>query len=131
MCRQSICSNCSVCDRSVSNDCIVSNVSSDVSIATNVIIVVNISIVRGVKKKKLQRYPIAGHLLNWLDWCPAEVQIVQTEREALALAWACERFKMYAIGKEFELETDHKLLEYIYSQKLKPSARVERWVLRL
>ena len=42
----------SACDRSVSNDCIVSNVSSDVSIATNVIIVVNISIVRGVKKKK-------------------------------------------------------------------------------
>ena len=32
---------------------------------------------------------------------------------------------------DFELETDHKPLEYIHSQKSKPSARVERWVLRL
>ena len=38
---------------------------------------------------------------------------------------------MYVFGREFELETDHKPLEYIYSQKSKPSARVERWVLRL
>ena len=32
---------------------------------------------------------------------------------------------------DFELETDHKPLEYIYSQKSKPSTRVERWVLHL
>ena len=38
---------------------------------------------------------------------------------------------MYIFGRDFELETDHKPLEYIYSQKSKPSARVERWVLRL
>ena len=55
----------------------------------------------------------------------------QTEKEALALVWACERFNMNVFGREFELETDHKPLEYIYSQKSKPSARVERWVLRL
>ena len=46
LCRQSI---CSVCNRSVSNDCIVSNASSDVSIVSNVSIVDdNISIVRSV-----------------------------------------------------------------------------------
>ena len=47
-CRQSTCSICSACNRSVSKDCIVSNVSSDVSIISNVSIVDNISIVRSV-----------------------------------------------------------------------------------
>ena len=45
----------------------------------------------------------------------------QTEKEALALVWACE----------FELETDHKPLECIFSRTSKPSARIERWELRL
>ena len=55
----------------------------------------------------------------------------QTEKEALAFVWACERFHLYVHGREFELETDHKPLECIYSRTSKPSARIERWVLRL
>lgn len=55
----------------------------------------------------------------------------QTEREALALVWACEKFHSYVYGVEFDLVTDHKPLEVIYSPKSKPSARIERWVLRL
>ena len=42
LCRQGICSICSACNRSVSNDCIVSNVSDDVSIVSDVSIVDNI-----------------------------------------------------------------------------------------
>ena len=55
----------------------------------------------------------------------------QTEKEALALVWVCKRFHLYVYGREFELETDHKPLECIYSRISKPSARIERWVFRL
>ena len=55
----------------------------------------------------------------------------QTEKETLALVWASERFHLYVYGRDFELETDHKPLECIYKSTSKPSARIERWVLRL
>ena len=38
---------------------------------------------------------------------------------------------MYLYGVDFELWTDHKPLEFIYSVRSRPSARIERWVLRL
>lgn len=53
----------------------------------------------------------------------------QTEKEALGIVWGSERFHIYLIGSKFELWTDHRPLECIFSPKSKPSARIERWVL--
>ena len=55
----------------------------------------------------------------------------QTEREALAIVWSCERLRQYLIGRKFTLVTDHQPLRAIYSPSSRPSARIERWVLRL
>jgi len=55
----------------------------------------------------------------------------QTEKEALAVVWACERFHIYLYGKLFTLYTEHKPLELIYSPKSKLPPRIERWALRL
>lgn len=61
-----------------------------------------------------------------------EKRYCQTEKEALALVWAVEHFHMFLYGKEsFDLVTDHKPLEVIFGTRSKPSARIERWVLRL
>lgn len=60
-----------------------------------------------------------------------EMKYAQTEKEALALTWAVERFHYFIYGKEFELITDHKALETIFSPKNTPCARIQRWALRL
>ena len=58
-----------------------------------------------------------------------ERQYSQTEKEALAIVWACERFHAYLYGAEFQLMTDRKPLECIFSPKSKTCARIERWLL--
>ena len=56
----------------------------------------------------------------------------QTEKGALAVVWGCEKFSLYLLKIEsFQFVTDCKALEVIYRPKSKPSARVERWILRL
>lgn len=60
-----------------------------------------------------------------------EKRYAQTEKEALALVWATERFHFYLYGRPFELITDHKPLETIFGARSKPCARIERWVIRL
>ena len=61
-----------------------------------------------------------------------EKRYSQTEKEALSIVWGIEHFHLYLYGKEFTLITDHKPLEIIYGTPTsKPSARIERWVLRL
>ena len=63
---------------------------------------------------------------------PVEQRYSQTEREALACVWACERFHLYVYGAPFTMITDHKPLVHIFNNpKVKPPARLERWNLRL
>ena len=54
-----------------------------------------------------------------------------TEKEALGLVCACERFHAYLYRKHFELITDHKPLEIIYSKNSSRPARMQKWFLWL
>ena len=60
-----------------------------------------------------------------------EIKYSQTEKEALAIVWACERYHLYLYGKKFTILTDHQPLKILYSDKGKPSPRILRWGLRL
>ena len=56
----------------------------------------------------------------------------QTDIEGLALVWAIEHFRLFLLGTEFDVVTDHKALEAIFNNpKSKPPARIERWIIRL
>ena len=61
----------------------------------------------------------------------AEKKYSKTEKEGLAVVWACEKFHLYLYGIPFELITDHKPLEGLYSSKSRTNARIQRWMLRL
>uniref|UniRef100_A0A3B3CEF0 Gypsy retrotransposon integrase-like protein 1 n=1 Tax=Oryzias melastigma TaxID=30732 RepID=A0A3B3CEF0_ORYME len=77
------------------------------------------------------------------DWRPVayisraltqtEQRYAQIEKEALALTWACERFRNFLIGKHFQMETDHKpLLSLLGSQQLDAlPPRIQRFKMRL
>ena len=63
---------------------------------------------------------------------PTEQRYSQTEKEALAIVWGIEHFHLFVYGAPFVLHTDHKPLELIYSNPVsRPTARIERWMLRL
>lgn len=61
-----------------------------------------------------------------------EKKYCQTEKECLAIIWAMEKLYIYLYGIHFTLVTDCKPLEYLFNKsQSKPSARIERWILRL
>lgn len=60
-----------------------------------------------------------------------ERRYCQTEKEALGLVWAVEKFQFYLLGRKFDLVTDCKALVYLFTPRSKPCSRIERWVLRL
>ena len=61
-----------------------------------------------------------------------EQRYSQTEREALAVVWACEHLHLYIYGKPVTVYTYHKPLASVYGNpSSKPPERIERWALRL
>lgn len=61
-----------------------------------------------------------------------EQKYFQTEKECYAIVWAIEKLFVYLYGLHFTLITDCKPLEYLFNRiQSKPSARMERWILRL
>lgn len=81
----------------------------------------------------LQEYRGETRVISYASRSLSEVErrYSTTEREALAVVWACEKFHIYLFGVDFELITDHKPLEVLYGPRSKPNARIERWLLKL
>ena len=63
----------------------------------------------------------------------AEEKYAQIEKEALGITWACKRFSEYLVGMHFRVETDHKLIVSLLSNKdleeLPP--QIQRFKIRL
>ena len=91
---------------------------------------VGVSAILSQKTKKTNDEKVLAYASRALT--DVEKRYSQTEKEALAIIWGVEHFHLYLYGNEFILVTDHKPLEVIYGNRnSKPSARIERWVLRL
>ncbi len=56
----------------------------------------------------------------------------QTEREALAIKWACQKFHIYVYGTPFTVTTDHRPLVPMFNKtRANLPTRIERWQLQL
>ena len=61
-----------------------------------------------------------------------EARYPQIDREALSIYWAIRRFHLYLYGKEFKIISDHQPLVSLFNNPApKPSARIERWLMKL
>ena len=61
---------------------------------------------------------------------PPETRYSTVEKEGLAIKWGLESLRYYLLGREFDLETDHRALTWINSMK-DHNSRLTRWYLSL
>ncbi len=61
---------------------------------------------------------------------PRETIYSVVEKEGLAIKWSLDSLRYYLLGREFDLEMDHRALTWIQSMK-DHNARVTRWYLAL
>ena len=70
-----------------------------------------------------QQYKIISYASRPLT--PVERRYSQTDREALALVWGIEHYRLFLLGSQFDLTTDHQALEEIFNNpRLNPPARI-------
>lgn len=88
-----------------------------------------------------QKDPETGILRDRVVACASktlvetEKRYAQTHKEALAVVWGAEKFNYYLHGREFELNTDHEPLLFIFNRDKisdkRSLTRAEGWALRL
>lgn len=61
---------------------------------------------------------------------PSERKYSTIERELLAIVDSCKHFKPYLWGHQFQIECDHRPLQWLFSLK-DPSSRLYRWKVKL
>ena len=82
------------------------------------------------RERQGQQYNIIAFASRPLT--PVERRYSQRDIEGLSFVWGIEHFRLFLIGSEFDVITDHKALESIFNNpKSKPPARIERWMMRL
>ena len=60
----------------------------------------------------------------------AEKNYSATEAELLGVIWALGKFRHYLYGREFDVETDHQPLKWLFRQE-NPEGRLARWIHKL
>ena len=68
-----------------------------------------ISAILAQKEHHSQQYKILSYASRALS--PVETRYSQTDIEGLSLVWGIEHFRMFLIGSEFDVITDHNALE--------------------
>jgi len=66
---------------------------------------------------------------------PAEKRYSQLDKEGLAIVYGVKKFHHYLFGRKFQIRSDHKPLQHLFSEKRSipqlASARIQRWALTL
>ncbi|XP_072943325.1 uncharacterized protein [Epargyreus clarus] len=83
------------------------------------------ALIQGESSREEKPIEYASRLLT-----PAERNYSTTEREALAVVWACEKFRGYIDGHPVRVASDHQPLKWLLTLK-SPTGRLVRWAMKL